>query len=176
MNIKKEMDISKVEEKQLEGLQKISIETFVETFSEYNTKEDMDSYIQKDLSKEKLKTELNHPGSEFYIAYINEEPAAYIKINFGEAQSDALGSDCAELQRIYVKKEFQGLKIGQKMLDFAIETAKERKQHCLWLGVWEHNHKAIHFYEKNGFIKFSEHPFILGTDKQIDYLYKLELL
>ena len=42
----------------------------------------------------------------------------------------------------------------------------------VWLGVWEQNPRAIRFYEKNGFVPFDTHVFILGEDKQTDILMK----
>jgi ribosomal protein S18 acetylase RimI-like enzyme len=41
--------------------------------------------------------------------------------------------------------------------------------------VWEHNQKAIQFYRKWGFEKFGEHFFMVGNDKQNDWLMKKEL-
>jgi ribosomal protein S18 acetylase RimI-like enzyme len=38
----------------------------------------------------------------------------------------------------------------------------------VWLGVWEHNPRAIAFYKKYGFISVGEHPFPLGGDLQRD--------
>jgi len=46
----------------------------------------------------------------------------------------------------------------------------------VWLGVWEHNPKAIAFYEKWGFEKFGAHSFMLGTDAQTDLLMKKNLI
>ncbi|MEY3918157.1 MAG: Protease synthase and sporulation negative regulatory protein 1, partial [Bacteroidota bacterium] len=45
----------------------------------------------------------------------------------------------------------------------------------IWLGVWEHNPRAIRFYEKQGFVKFDQHIFQLGDDEQTDILMKLSL-
>jgi ribosomal protein S18 acetylase RimI-like enzyme len=67
----------------------------------------------------------------------------------------------------------QGQAIGQSLLDHAKQLAKEQNAHFLWLGVWEHNPGAIRFYERNGFQKFGEHPFILGKDVQNDFLMRL---
>jgi diamine N-acetyltransferase len=39
---------------------------------------------------------------------------------------------------------------------------------ALWLGVWEHNPRAIRFYEKHGFTTVGEQPFVLGKDPQRD--------
>jgi ribosomal protein S18 acetylase RimI-like enzyme len=45
-----------------------------------------------------------------------------------------------------------------------------RAWHCdvLWLGVWEHNPRAIAFYEKQGFRKVGRHTFMVGSDVQYD--------
>jgi ribosomal protein S18 acetylase RimI-like enzyme len=59
----------------------------------------------------------------------------------------------------------------QNCIDKAIELKKE----IIWLGVWEKNTKAISFYSKWGFIKFAEHPFVLGDDIQNDWLMKKEI-
>ena len=39
----------------------------------------------------------------------------------------------------------------------------------LWLGVWEHNLRAIAFYRKCGFVQCGAQPFLLGTDLQTDW-------
>ena len=43
----------------LAQLQKIGKETFTETFTEHNTKEDLDKYLEESFSNEKLSAELN---------------------------------------------------------------------------------------------------------------------
>ena len=80
-----------------------------------------------------------------------------------------------ELERIYVKRTFQGNQVGHWMLNHIKYIATKKKKNYLWLGVWEKNVNAIRFYEKNGFIKFGEHPYYIGSDKQMDWLMKLNL-
>ena len=45
----------------------------------------------------------------------------------------------------------------------------------MWLGVWEENKRAIRFYQKNGFVEFDKHIFILGKDAQTDILMRKKL-
>jgi ribosomal protein S18 acetylase RimI-like enzyme len=56
------------------------------------------------------------------------------------------------------------------LLEQAIDFAKEKQKKYIWLGVWEHNPRAISFYERNGFEKFSSHPFPFGDEVQTDWL------
>ena len=169
------MQIRKLDITDLENLQKISILTFRETFEEVNTKEDMQKYLDENLSVEKLKSELENPNSEFYFAENDKLILGYLKINFGNAQTENQGNETLEIERIYVLKDFLGQKIGQILLNKAIEIGKKKNLEFLWLGVWEENHRAIKFYEKNGFKVFGKHKFVLGKDVQTDLMMKLKI-
>jgi GNAT superfamily N-acetyltransferase len=56
-----------------------------------------------------------------------------------------------------------------------IEVAKENSVKFIWLGVWEHNPRAIRFYEKNQFVVFDKHIFMLGDDAQTDLMMRREI-
>jgi len=71
----------------LPQLQKIGISTFSETFTEHNTKEDLEKYLKESFASEKLIAELENPNAAFYFAALNEEVIGYLKINFGDAQT-----------------------------------------------------------------------------------------
>lgn len=169
------IEIARIEYRQAEILQKISRQTFYETFSEMNSKENMDLYLQEQISLEKLKGELLDPDSEFWMASADGIPAGYLKINFGNAQTELKDSKSLEIERVYVLQVFQGYRIGQKLFDKAVNTAKDRKCNYVWLGVWEKNTGAINFYIKNGMTVFDSHIFRLGDDEQTDIMMKLKL-
>ena len=84
-------------------------------------------------------------------------------------------NDNLEIERIYLKKKFQGKGLGKKMIEFAKEKAIQKKKNRIWLGVWEKNPKAIGFYEKVGFEKIGTHIFKVGNDEQIDYVMVLKV-
>lgn len=159
----------------LPQLQKIGKTTFAETFTEHNTKEDLDKYLELSFSNEKLSSELNTPNSSFYFAEIEHNVVGYLKINFGASQTELKDNEALEIERIYVLQAFHGKKIGQALYEKAISIAKEMKVKYVWLGVWEQNNKAIQFYKKNGFVQFDTHIFKLGNDEQTDIMMKLKL-
>jgi ribosomal protein S18 acetylase RimI-like enzyme len=159
----------------LAQLQKIGKTTFAETFTEHNTKEDLDKYLEESFSNEKLSSELNNPYSSFYFAEIENNVVGYLKINFGASQTELKDNEALEIERIYVLQAFHGKKIGQLLFNKAIEIAKEHKAQYVWLGVWEENHRALQFYKKNGFVQFDTHIFKLGNDEQTDIMMKLAL-
>ena len=159
----------------IEKLQKIGRQTFFETFSESNSEENMQKYLDEGFSIEKLTTELTDSNAEFYFAILDEEVIGYLKLNFGDSQTELKDNKALEIERIYVSKEFHGKSVGQLLYDKAIEVAKQKNANYVWLGVWEENPRAISFYKKNGFVEFDKHIFKLGNDEQIDIMMKLNL-
>lgn len=160
----------------LETIQEISTQTFIETFAAVNTPENMDSYIVENLNAQQLALEINNPESVFYLAILHKKTIAYLKINFGNAQTEIRSAQSMEIHRIYVLKEFHGKKIGQLLLNKAVKIGQESGVDAIWLGVWEKNHKAIQFYNNNDFVEFDQHIFTLGNDVQTDLLMELRII
>ncbi len=159
----------------LDTLVSISKDTFTAAFEEDNDPADFQDYIQKAFSPERLEKELKNPNSIFYFVFDDKALAGYFKLNMGNAQTDVNDNDSIELERIYVIQKYQGKKIGSQMLAEILNLGRKRNKGYLWLGVWEHNPKAIRFYQRHGFQKFGEHPYYIGKDKQTDWLFRLDL-
>jgi ribosomal protein S18 acetylase RimI-like enzyme len=167
--------IRKVLLQDIDSLQHIGRQTFYETFANENTPEDIQRYLDESFSNEKLTEELSNSNSEFYFASDNKNVIGYLKLNLGEAQTELKDRNAIEIERIYVLKEYHGQQVGQLLFDAALQIAKQKKANYLWLGVWEKNTRAIHFYHKNGFVEFDKHLFKLGKDEQTDIMMKLML-
>jgi len=159
----------------LDPLIEISRNTFIASFEKVNNPNDFKTYISSAFNKEKVKSELLNPHSTFYFVYLDDKLVGYFKLNEKDAQNEQFEEASIELERIYVKEVFQGRQIGKKMLFKVIEISKTKEVIFLWLGVWEHNDAAIRFYERYNFKKFSTHPYYLGSDKQTDWILKLNL-
>lgn len=172
--------LKKVSIADIAQLQKIGITTFSETFREYNTPENLNKYLAESFSIEKLESEINNTSSEFYLAlddtkdHINA--IGYLKVNFGESQTELKDITALEIERIYILKEYQGKNVGQILYQKALAIANQCKVEYIWLGVWEKNVRAINFYKKNGFVTFDTHIFKLGDEQQTDFMMKLQLV
>jgi len=99
----------------------------------------------------------------------------YLKLNFGQAQTELQDEKALEIERIYVIKEFHGKDVGQLLYNKALQIARQKIVEYIWLGVWEENRRAINFYTKNGFVEFDKHIFKLGNEVQTDKMMKLSL-
>jgi ribosomal protein S18 acetylase RimI-like enzyme len=167
--------ITKASINDINQLQKIGRQTFFETFFETNSEENMKKYLDEGFAIEKLTAEVNNENSEFYFATLDNNIIGYLKINFGESQTELKDDKAIEIERIYVLKDFHGKNIGKLLYDKAIQIARQKNMDYVWLGVWEKNPRAMNFYTKNGFIEFDKHIFKLGTDEQTDIMMKLKL-
>lgn len=167
--------IKKATPKDIDLLQKISRETFFETYSKLNTEENMKKYLEENFALETLTSELDNSNSEFYFALRGGDVIGYLKLNFGASQTDLKDNKSVEIERIYVLRAFHGNNVGHMLYEKAIQVAKQIKADYVWLGVWEENAKAIAFYKKHGFVEFDKHIFKLGDDEQTDFMMKLEL-
>ncbi len=164
------MIIQKVQIAEADTLLAFSKKTFYDFFAHLNEPEHMDTYSAIAFTTQSILEQLTNPNSEFYFAVDEGNIIGYIKLNFNNAQTEFQYSPALEVERIYVLADQHGKHIGKAMLDFAIGIGSNRCLDYVWLGVWEHNHKAIGFYEHNGFEIFGSHEFLLGNDRQTDLL------
>ena len=151
-------------------LLEISIETFNDTFKNQNSPENMKAYLERAFNTKQLEKELSNASSEFFFLYFNDELAGYLKVNTNEAQSEKMGDESFEIERIYINDRFQKHGLGKYLLNKAIEIAKERNKKKIWLGVWEKNENAIAFYKKMGFVQTEAHSFYMGDEEQTDFI------
>ena len=157
-------------------LQQISIATFTDTYAVYNTPENMQLFIEANYNTQQLLDELGSPAMQYHLAYLVDELVGYIKLRTTENPPELAGKKHIEIERIYVLPAFKGRHIGKQMIEQAVNIACENQYETIWLGVWDQNTKAQAFYTKQGFTIFGEHAFVLGDDRQRDWLMKKELV
>jgi len=154
------------------AMREVAIQSYLDTFAEVNTPENMSAFLAEAYSQQQLEQEFNEPGSLLYLAFSGSRVAGFLKLRQNSEVEYKLGKNTIELQRLYVHKDFLNQKVGAKLMQRALDYASEKKFEWLWLGVWEKNFNAQRFYEKWGFERFGEHVFHMGDDAQTDWLLK----
>jgi ribosomal protein S18 acetylase RimI-like enzyme len=157
------------------ALVSFGIKTFRDTFDELNTPENMMLYLNANFSVKKIYEEINEHGSVYFLAEIDNELVGYARVRNSKSD-DAQGlKNPLEIERLYVDKKQIGQRIGYLLMKTCMQYAEEHNYQTVWLGVWEHNERALEFYRKWGFEKYGQHVFMLGNDAQTDLLMKKEL-
>jgi len=153
-------------------LTELGITIFRATFAPQNRQEDMDKYVVDEMNATKIWNELSDAGNVFFIVWLNGTAIGYAKMRANKGTDAPASNNPIEIERFYVLHEYHGKKIGAALMTHCLATARNRSCDVVWLGVWEHNHKAIDFYKKWGFELYGSHVFRLGDDDQTDVLMK----
>lgn len=151
-------------------LQQISRETFADTFGSENSSENLNQYLDESYRLDRLTQEFKNPNSAFFFALADGQLAGYLKVNVLDAQTESMGPQALEIQRIYIKRAFKRQGIGSKLMTKALAVAKAKQRSTVWLGVWEHNLPAQHLYRKFDFKQTGDHVFTLGESRQRDLI------
>lgn len=159
----------------LPKLRALAISVFTNTFEHLNNPEDFRTFLAETYSEEKMTEEFAEPGAVYLVAADGENLTAYARVRENHEVDNILVTRHLELQRLYTDIPWQGKGVAKALMDACEKIALERGKDWIWLGVWEHNPKAIHYYQKHGYQRFSEHSFMLGNDKQTDWLMRKKI-
>ncbi|MBW3628606.1 MAG: GNAT family N-acetyltransferase [Gemmatimonadetes bacterium] len=144
---------------------------FDETFGAYNDPADMRMYLEKAFGSAQQSAELTDPRRTTLLAEDGDGLVGYAilhRTREGEAHPGVPAGEAVEIQRFYLDGRRHGRGLAGRLMDAAIGTARELGAEVVWLSVWEHNTRAVRFYEKSGFGDVGEVKFLLGTDLQRD--------
>lgn len=148
--------------------------TFDETFAPQNTPDNMRAYLDASFNEARQTAELADADRVTLVAENDGALVGYAQIHHVEAPPCVSVRESVELVRLYVDRSLQGHGVAHQLMR-AVEEVAAAKARAIWLGVWEHNLRAIAFYEKCGFSAVGSHVFWLGTDPQTDQIMVKEL-
>ncbi len=167
--------IRKAQASDLSALLDVARKSFLQAFTANNKLKNVLAYLDFAFTESQFSKEMAVEASSLYIAILNENIIGYTKFNVTPAQTDIHDPNSLEIARLYVLEDFLGLGLGKLFLDQAITFGRKHQKKYIWLGVWEHNPRAIRFYQKHGFVKFDTHPFPFGDEIQTDWLMRLDI-
>ena len=151
-----------------EVLAELARRTFHDTFAAANDATDMALYLSGAYGIEQQTREITDRDIATLLVEAEGEAVAYAQLRGGHVPECVTGAQPIELWRFYVRREFHGQGIAQRLMERVRSEARDRGAHTLWLGVWERNDRARAFYVKCGFTDVGEHIFLFGTDPQTD--------
>lgn len=142
--------------------------TFADAFAADNNPEDMEAYLKEAFSPKQLHSELTTPHTLFLMAEMNDKPIGYAKVDDLAPPSCVTFPNPGHISRIYVDQQWLGHRVGKTLMQHCVVSAKAEGYESLWLGVWEHNTRAVSFYKKWHFATVGTTTFVLGEDVQTD--------
>lgn len=150
------------------ALAELAERTFRDTFGPVNRPEDMALHCATTYGEALQSAEIADPQRLTLVAEDGASLVGFAQLRWGTAPPCVLAKHPGELQRLYVIAPWHGRGLAQALMKTSLDAMRKRGSDVAWLGVWEHNPRAIAFYKKLGFVEVGEHVFPLGTDPQRD--------
>ncbi len=161
--------VERGDERHLDEVTALAARSFRETYAWYNPPERIDAYIRDHLTVDHLRRELRD-GITLLHASHGGQTVGYATLGSGPTPPEVVLARPMELKRFYIDHAWHGHGFGRQLMNAVFDWAREGGWHGLWLGVWEHNPKAIGFYETLGFCRIGTINFQFADDPQTDIL------
>jgi len=150
--------------------------TFREAFAADNSHADMDKHCRTNFRADVQQLEIEDANTVTILAETDAELIGFAQVRLFSPKDCVPGSAASELYRIYVAGKWHGRGAAQQLMTEVMSRVIDANSDWMWLGVWEHNSKAIAFYQKWQFEAVGEHSFLLGNDLQRDLIMATTLL
>ncbi|HVH45369.1 MAG TPA: GNAT family N-acetyltransferase [Labilithrix sp.] len=139
------------------------IETFVDGFGIPYPAEDLKRFLDRTLDVATTRDKLLDTTEAWWVVERNGELVAFANTGPTTLPHPEARSSHAELRRLYVARNAQGLGLGTRLLETALEWMEAHTDGPLWIGVWSGNLKAQKLYERYGFHKCGEYKYPVGS-------------
>jgi len=126
------------------------------------SEEEMNEFLERNYNSDAIREELKDVNNIYYIIRYNDKPVGFSKIILNAKHPNIAAENVTKLDRIYLLREFYGLKLGLELLNFNIELSRDNDQSGMWLYTWIGNNRAIDFYLKAGFTNIGSHKFYVN--------------
>lgn len=157
-------------QKDASALAELARQTFIETYAEQNDAEQIRTHCDKNFGIVQQSKEIADSNYVVILAYRDEDLVGFAQVVNNPAPPSIEAENAVALYRYYVKKEWHGKGIAQPLLAEAEKAAKTFGANQLWLGMWEHNARALAYYQKIGFQHVGWMDYQFGDIVERDYV------
>jgi len=148
---------------------------FIETFGDENDPDDLRAHVESTYNVERLSAELRDADTATWLIERDDALIAYLQACRKRVPPCVDGANPVEIYRFYVDRTAHGTGVARTLMATAFAQAREWGADVVWLGVWEHNPRAMKFYRKFGFADVGSVDFYVGPDRQTDRVFVMPL-
>ena len=158
------------------GLAAFAARTFAEAFGDFTGADDMQAHLAATYRPDLQARELADPAVITLLAVQGSRIVAYAQVRWNETPPACVALPAAvELQRFYADRSVRGTSLTRRLMECALDAARELGGQHAWLGVWERNARAMAFYRKAGFDEIGFTHYVVGADRQTDRVFLASL-
>ncbi|MEK6891022.1 MAG: GNAT family N-acetyltransferase [Nanoarchaeota archaeon] len=148
------MDIKKASLKDLKDIQKLNLLLFEKESKEYDKFLNCNWTFGKTGEKYFKKKILNKNNCAF-VALENNQVVGYLVGGITSGESIRNLPKTAELENMFVLKEYRNLKVGSKLYEEFLKWCKNNKVKIIKVEASAQNTEAVKFYRSKGFNDFT---------------------
>jgi GNAT superfamily N-acetyltransferase len=146
------IEIKKIDSRSAEALSSLAKSIYVHHYAHLWLVGGMDWYINEfAYPVSKIKSEIEDENCLHYIAYINNRPVGYLKINIDAAIEGGDKKEGIELERIYIDTKAVNKGLGTYLMNFVFDIAKSYQKRYIFLKAMDTAQLAMQFYAKMGY-------------------------
>lgn len=175
LSMKQSMKLRSPTHRDLSALADLGRDTFVETFGDLYSPEDLNDFLTKVYSESAVAEELQRSDLHFQVISKGEQLIAFIKIGPVHVPAENPASDAMEIWQIYVRKEFLGQGLGTQLMNWAEEYFSSLQTSEIYVSVFSENPRAIRFYKRYDFEKIGEYGFVVGNQIDLEWIMRKRL-
>lgn len=125
------------------------------------------TYIQNSFTKKVLLKEERNNNTALFLIKINHNFSGILKLTLDKAIATYDKQESLYLDKIYILKEYTGMGIGRKTMEFITNKAKSLDKKVIYLEAMQKG-PALGFYKKNSFniINTTQVPFKNVIEKE----------
>ncbi|WP_158943214.1 GNAT family N-acetyltransferase [Granulicella sp. S190] len=119
-----------------------------------------------------MESDLCDPSVRWQVAAIGDQLIGYVKLSPLRASAPEPQPGAVELQQIYVLSRWQGQGVAERLMNWALDTARADGASEIYLTVFDHNARAKRFYSRHGFSEVGRCTFRLGDRVDDDRVWR----
>lgn len=148
----------------------LGVQTFAETFQHLYSPEDFSAYVAEAYAPARIADDLADPSKAMWIVEIDGLTVGYALAGPCSLPHADVTPACGELKRIYFTREAQGTGLGKTLFWTVMAWLQSDGPRDVWIGVWSENHRALRFYDQQGFEKAGEYGFPVGQTVDLEFI------
>ena len=158
------------------ALSAFAARVFIETFGDENNPDDLAEHVESTYNFARQSAEIRDEDTATWLIERDDGSLiAYAQLCRKRVPPCVTGTNPVEIYRFYVDHSAHGTGVARTLMATAFAQARAWGAKIVWLGVWEHNPRAMAFYRKFGFADVGSIDFFVGPDRQTDRVFVVSL-
>ncbi len=155
------------------ALARLGRDAFCASFAHLYREEDLQAFLAAAHSPEKVAAEIADPAMAIVLAVADEGALlGYCKLVLACGWPEhARAQPVVEIKQFYTQPHATGRGIGAALMDWTLAEAQRQGAKEIQLSVWSENHGGQRFYARYGFIKIADIHFIVGQQRDEEFLF-----